>query len=92
MRLIDADALKEQIESHVVSMSVCLSMDEHYGKVTMREDCLQDIADAHTIDAIPVEWLEEQADYTRSAWDYDTCEGIRVVLKAWQEEQEANDA
>ena len=49
MRLIDADALKEQVESHVVSMSVCLSMDEHYGKVTMREDCLTDIDNAPTI-------------------------------------------
>ena len=44
---------------------------------------------APTIDAIPVEWMEKQAEYARSKWDYDTCEGIRIVLKEWQKEQEA---
>lgn len=77
-RIIDADALKEQVESHVVSMSVCLSMDEHYGKVTMREDCLQDIADAPTIDAIPVAWLWEKMKTPTmtcaNPFDYVLCE------------------
>lgn len=87
MRLIDADALKEAIESHVTSMSVCLSMDEHYGKVTMREDCLTDIDNAPTIDAIPVEWLKAMADKPAA-----TCGNpYQYVLDAWQEEQEAQD-
>lgn len=83
MRLIDADALKEQVESHAVSMSVCLSMDEHYGKVTMREDCLQDINAAPTVPAIPVEWLRK--------WPKDLREGayVRDILMDWQKEQEA---
>ena len=87
-RLIDADALKEQVESHVVSMSVCLSMDEHYGKVTMREDCLQDIADAPTIAAIPVEWLKGLMLSTED--DVDKVE-FEWIMREWQEEQEAND-
>lgn len=83
MRIIDADALKEQVESHVVSMSVCLSMDEHYGKVTMREDCLQDIDAAPTVPAITVEWLRK--------WPKDLREGayVRDILQDWQREQEA---
>ena len=92
-RLIDADALKEQIESHVVSMSVCLNMGEHYGKVTMREDCLEDVQNAPTIDAIPVEWLNqkyaenepgEDKDYDHFLWD-----AIAYILTEWQKEQEA---
>lgn len=88
MRLIDADALKEQVESHVVSMSVCLSMGEHYGKVTMREDCLQDIADAPTIDAIPMWWITEKfLDVLNK--DKELSKAVWLVRKAWLEEQEA---
>ena len=72
MRLIDADALP------IVTR----------GKNHHRKYVFADITNAPTIDAIPVEWLEKQADYARSEWDYDTCEGIRIVLKAWQKEQE----
>lgn len=53
-RLIDADRLTEIVEGHVTSMSVCLEMAEHYGMVTMKEKCLADIADAPTVDAVPV--------------------------------------
>lgn len=84
-RAIDADALKEQIESHVVSVSVCLSVDEHYGKVTMREECLQDIADAPTIDAIPVEWLRDKTQKSRAT----DANPFGYVLAEWLEEQEA---
>ena len=87
-RAIDADALKEQIESHVVSMSVCLSVDEHYGKVTMREECLQDIADAPTIDAIPVEWLNNKMLDLQNR-DKALSKAAWLVLYEWQKEQEA---
>ena len=87
MRLVDADVLKEQIESHVVSMSVCMSVDEHYGKVTMREECLQDIADAPTIDAIPVEWLREWQDEVGTINEWWPI--IDRIITVWHEEQEA---
>lgn len=86
-RLIDADALKEQIESHVVSMSVCMSMDEHYGKVTMREECLQDIADATTIDAIPVAWLEDKLNAT-AVTNPDLNNAIFYTLVAWEQQKQ----
>lgn len=90
MRPIDADALKEQIESRVVSMSVCLSVDEHYGKVTMREDCLQDIADAPTIEAIPVKWLlKKKASCMRmGSRAFQAAQLIGELIKEWQKEQE----
>ena len=92
-RLIDADALKEQVESHVVSMSVCLSMDEHYGKVTMRLDCLEDIDNAPTVNAIPVEWLKEHdsEDIRDSCGNIYGKRRITVVeaLSMWRKEQEA---
>lgn len=78
MRLIDADALNKELQQRVGSPT-----DDKLYEANLV------IIEATTINAIPVEWLEEQADYARSEWDYDTCEGIRIVLKAWQEEQEA---
>lgn len=87
MRLIDADALKEAIESHVTSMSVCLSMDEHYGKVTMREDCLTDIDNASTIEAIPVEWLREWQDEVGTINEWWPI--IERIITVWMDEQEA---
>jgi hypothetical protein len=89
MRLIDADALKEQVESHVVSMSVCLSMDEHYGKVTMREDCLEDTTNAPTIDAIPVEWLEVHKTEYLDDWGEEPIT-VEEALKMWKKEQEVH--
>lgn len=88
-RLIDADALKEQVEAHVVSMSVCLCMEEHYGKVTMREDCLEDIANAPTVDAIPVEWLEcKRKEALKEGMRPDEVEAVEMVMWMWQNEQE----
>lgn len=77
MRLIDADALKEKkVYSH-----------ERHEKIVP----VAEIDWLPAVDAIPVEWLEKQADFARSEWDYDTCDAIHIVLKAWQKEQEAKD-
>ena len=75
-RLIDAETLKASVRAK-------------FPNVADRCEINELINAAPTVDAIPVEWLKEQADYRRSEWDYDTCEGIRIVLKAWEEEQEA---
>ena len=87
LRLIDADALKEQVESHVVSMSVCLSMGEHYGKVTMREDCLTDIDNAPTVDAIPVEWLKWRVMNAKYNGIKEAADAFDFVLKCWKEQE-----
>ena len=91
MRLVDADALKEQVESHVVSMSVCLSMDEHYGKVTMRLDCLTDIDNAPTVDAIPVEWLDWRIMNAKYNGIKEAADAFEFVLKCWKEQEAQNE-
>lgn len=92
MKLIDADALKEQIDSHVTSMSVCLNMGEHYGMVTMKEQCIEDVSNAPTIDAIPVEWLKKMLEKVNHAAE--PYFAFAYVLDEWQntksiEEQQA---
>lgn len=90
MRLIDADALQRHFEDMQRYDLCAANFMDHRGEPSTNWYCVEDaLENAPTIDAIPVEWLEEQADYARSEWDYDTCEGIRIVLKAWQKEQEA---
>ena len=86
-RLIDADALKEQVESHVISMSACLSMDEHYGKATMRLDCLKDIDNAPTVDAIPVEWLDWRIMNAKYNGIKEAADAFEFVLKCWKEQE-----
>lgn len=88
MRLVDADALKAEFDKNCAMECACCD-NATCNHVRNAVGCgLVDAAP--TIDAIPVEWLEKQADYARSEWDYDSCEGIRMVLKAWQKEQEAH--
>ena len=42
---------------------------------------------APTVDAIPVEWLEEQRDKLSKAWDEEWYE-INGLIEQWREEQE----
>lgn len=98
MRLIDATALKESMEEHVTSMSVCLNMSEHYGMVIMKEQCIEDVNAAPTIDAIPVDWLVQMRDLRRAAvaahpdiseGSMAVLRGINFVLELWEDEKEA---
>ena len=68
MRLIDADAIKETIEFHPTSVSVCMTVAEAKGQTEFKNRCLDDIDNAPTIDAIPVDWLKQQ---------YQKCEEIK---------------
>ena len=43
-----------------------------------------------TIDAIPVEWLEEQRDELSEAWDIE-WHVINGLIEQWREEQETSD-
>lgn len=79
MRLIDADALKENMF--------------HYAAPEMvwdRGDIEHKINETPTIDAIPVEWLRSQLKNNpndiESAYD-DIC--INELIDRWQKEQEA---
>lgn len=77
MRLIDADALKET----AYDGRGWKNASEGFHQMVVD---IEDIDDAPTIDAIPVEWLEKMAAKK------DSCifNPYWFVLKTWQNEQE----
>lgn len=94
-RLIDADALKENLQNHygVVEQDCGVSKDFVDGTFMGLDAAMFEIDSAHTIDAIPVEWLEAQISPYR---DKLKVEGkgvfnatVRAIIYRWQEEQEA---
>ena len=89
VRLIDADALIDNMEGHVTTMSVCSTTIEARAKGEMKRTCIADVANAPTIDAIPVEWLKKVRKDDRLT--IDDVETIDLILTWWQKEQEAQD-
>jgi hypothetical protein len=87
MRLIDADALKEEIEFHPTSVSVCMTVAEAKGQTYFKNRCLEDIDNALTIDAIPVEWLRNLCAIAKMETDDEMF--IDWLIQTWQKEQEA---
>lgn len=87
MRLIEADALIDTMEGHVTTMSVCSTTIEARAKGEMKRTCIADVANAPTIDAIPVEWLDDRAN------DHERAPLFRryaqMLYEEWQKEQEA---
>ena len=87
MRLIDADALREKIEFHPTSVSVCMTVEQARGETNFKLRCLEDIDAAPTIAAIPVEWLRTFDLY------YNGVSGgtpfMNALVEAWKREQEA---
>lgn len=90
MRLIDADALKEEIEFHPTSVSVCMTVAEAKGQTYFKNRCLEDIDNAPTIDAIPVEWIETLLrEWLKGSASFEVCCAISAMLYKWKIEQEA---
>lgn len=87
-RLIDADALYDEVSNHVTSVSVCMTVEQAHGETNFKMRCLEDIDNAPTIDAIPVEWLRKIL-----ANKPETVEmlGVDVILMLWQNEQDGTD-
>ena len=79
MRLIDADALKDEMRAGCVPIDL-----GGITGITGDDDSIEDYIDAApTIPAIPVEWLRK--------WPNSLREGayVRDILTDWQQEQEA---
>jgi hypothetical protein len=107
VRLIDADALKETIEFHPTSVSVCMTVAEAKGQTEFKNRCLDDIDNAPTIDAIPVEWMEKMLEkmnhaaephfaffYVLNEWQNTKSieeQQAESEMRDWQKEQEEND-
>lgn len=77
VRLINAYALLRQVSKNMEPSKVYLPIDFQ-----------EEIIEATTIDAIPVEWLKAQNTSTEY---YKTLQGqaVELVLELWQKEQEA---
>lgn len=81
-RLIDADALKEKIEFHPTSVSVCMTVAEAKGQTYFKNRCLEDIDNAPTVDAIPVEWLRKEMEKVNHAFEPHFA--FMYVLQEWE--------
>jgi len=88
MRLIDAYALIDNMEGHVTTMSVCSTTIEARAKSEMKRTCISDVANATTIDAIPMWWITEKFLDVMNK-DKELSKAVWLVRKAWTEEQEA---
>lgn len=88
MRLIEADALIDTMEGHVTTMSVCSTTIEARAKGEMKRTCIADVANAPTIDAIPVEWLKAHKLEYLEDWGVVPV-SVGQALTMWQKEQEA---
>jgi len=85
-RMIDADNI----------ISVCEILSEKGNDPHYWNQLISIIKDVPAIDAIPVEWLEQQRDKRRAAAaahsrisSMTVLEAINVVLELWAQEQEA---
>jgi hypothetical protein len=84
MRAIDADKLYDQVEARYRQSSG----EEHRAEMAL----LDAICDSPTIDAIPVEWLNERHRKCCEEGDTDLMDAITVLCNeyhVWQKEQEA---
>lgn len=87
MRLIYADALAAELYKHHVHD------DEELEPLIYLADAEKVIADAPTVDAIPVEWLMKVLAEANEfpIVERETIVAIPYLVKRWQKEQEAQD-
>lgn len=85
MRLIDADALEVKIGDKLIAANTPYRLITHDG--ILYGGVLNDITDAPTINAIPVEWLRN----VHKNWilTRDDMEFRDWLIQTWQKEQEA---
>ena len=86
MRLIDADALyngsmKEEYFDYVAHDS--------HGRESFAYSCaMQRVAEAPTIAAIPVTWLEDAAGRYEYSGCTDSADVVMAIIEDWKKEQE----
>ena len=86
MKLIDADALHTKV-SNWKHQQRSTNSDYFTGYVCALSTVEGMIAEAQTIDAIPVEWLQKKRKYASEGDSLDV--GIAEVLDIWEKEHEA---
>ena len=85
-RLIDADKLKAQVEAHEIKYKFTPT-DYQYGHNVGIDKAVADIDDAETVEAIPVDWLMQKADWCDKNNGIFVSGAIRSAVDAWREEQ-----
>lgn len=95
MRLIDADALAKKCCIGIEEFGTCEKCLEYYARKGGDRICYleypgEDVRNAPTIDAIPVEWLEAHETEYIDDWGYEPV-SIGMALNMWQKEQEAQE-
>lgn len=97
MRLIDADALAKKCCIDIEEFGTCEKCLEHYASKGCDRICYleyrgEDVQNAPTIDAIPVEWLEQQFyDNPNSQWA-EKCRDVFTGWQKWQSMQKEQEA
>lgn len=88
MRLIDADALIDSVRIPMIDrLTNAIQLGQEYLYMDVPSITLSQISIAPTIEAIPVEWIEEYiADETNGRKI--ELHHIRRMLEAWREEHE----
>ena len=106
MRLIDADKLKELFEDLQITFEEDLARfkdeelhnPEKYkntqrGRIEGVIDCIMDLEQAETVEAIPIEWIKE---WRKHKWFSNKpieerivmAMGVRLMLEDWEKENE----
>ena len=89
MRLGDLDALYDEVSDHVTSVSVCATVQQAIGQTDFKRRCLEDIRNAPTIPAIPIDWLREKMRGYASTLQSTELSAVVTVMSMWEKEQEA---
>ena len=65
-----------------------MTVEEARGRTAQKIQCLEDIDNAPTINAIPVEWLREKMRGYASSLKSTETAALVMVMQMWQKEQE----
>ena len=82
MRLIDADKLKrtEGIFQYQIS--------ESFDRISASAYTFEDVENAPTVDAIPIEWIKETIKLAENVQASKYAEHLRILLEDWEKENE----
>ena len=86
MRLIDADTLIPEFDAWARAIN---HQPKNNSGLYGRDEVIECVRLAPTIDAIPVEWIKEQTKVAGKLDDKDCMYAFRRVIDVWQMEQEA---
>ena len=87
MRLIDADKLKEEVLKWMPPDPCGQEEREHPFETDIVVSMMMTIEEAENVEAIPVDWLMQKADWCDKNNGIYTSGVIRSVVDLWREEQ-----